>query len=186
LLELVVYHKPNGSLQRVSEVRNHPVFQSIPYNLTKSSLALFLDEVLYKALKLHNEDEPLFNFVYNAIELLDRTDEGLNNFHLYFLLRLTKYLGFSPDRTLEKDGRYFDLREGGFLNVQPLHLSVIDESLISDFKQLLNGSFEKLHELRISPQNRKTLLLKILAYYALHIESFGEIKSHSILQEVLG
>lgn len=185
LLEMVVYYKPTGSLQRVAELRNQPVLQSIPYDVIKSCLAMFINEVLYKSLKLHYEDEPLFNYIYNAVELLDRTEEGLANFHLFFLLRLTKYLGFYPDRTLERGAKFFDLKEGMYSQVQPLHRFIINESLISDFTELIDSTFEKLSSLSIKSQNRKALLAKILDYYALHIESFGELKSHLILEEVL-
>jgi DNA repair protein RecO (recombination protein O) len=185
LLEMVVYHKPNGSLQRLSEVRNQPLLQNIPYDVIKSSLALFINEVLYKSLKLHFEDEPLFDFIFKAVELLDKSHSGLANFHIYFLLRLTKYLGFYPDRTLEAGAKFFDLREGRFADHQPLHLWIIDEALINDFIGLINSSFETLSQLHISAQNRKEILSKILSYYTLHIEGFGEIKSHTVLQEVL-
>ncbi len=185
LLEMVVYHKPTGNLQRISELRNQPVLQSIPYDTIKSSLALFINEVLYKSLKQHYEDEPLFNYIFNAIELLDRTEEGLANFHLFFLLRLTKYLGFYPDRTLEKEAKFFDLKEGRYTRDQPLHQFFIEEDLTEDFINLIGCTFENLCFLNIKSQNRKILLSKVLHYYALHIENFGDVKSHLILEEVL-
>jgi DNA repair protein RecO (recombination protein O) len=185
LLEMIVYHKANGTLQRISELRNQPVLQSIPYDVIKSSIALFIDEVLYKSLKHHSEDEPLFHFIFKAVELLDRSEAGLANFHIYFLWRLTKYLGFYPDRTLEKEGRFFDLKEGSYSLHQPLHLLIIDESLIIDFSKLIGASFEKLSQINISSASRKALLAKTLDYYRLHIESFGEVRSHLILEEVL-
>lgn len=185
LLEMVVYHKANGSLQRLTEARNQPVLQTIPYNVVKSSLALFLNEVLYRSVKQHFEDSQLFNYIFNSVELLDRTSSGLSNFHLYFLLTLTKYLGFYPDRTMEKSAGFFDLKEGVFTTHQPLHLSIVDNTLIVDFKRILDCSYEKLQELRISSNNRREILDKLLKYYSLHIDGFGEVKSHLILEEVL-
>ena len=164
LLEMVVYHKASGSLQRISEIRNQPVLQFIPYDIIKSSIALFINEVLYKSLKLHFEDEPLFNFIFKGVELLDKSQEGLGNFHICFLLRLSKYLGFYPDRTLEKEARFFDLKEGVYTLHQPLHLFIIDESLIKDFRSLISSSFENLAQLSISSSNRRSLLSKILDY----------------------
>jgi DNA repair protein RecO (recombination protein O) len=186
LLELVVYHKPNGTLQRISELRNQPVLQSLPYDVIKSSLAMFINEILYKSLRMHYEDELLFQYLFNAVQLLDRSEKGLANFHLYFLLQLTKYLGFYPDRTLEQKATFFDLKEGVYCMHQPLHLFIIDETLIVDFKQLFASTFEGLGELSLPSVKRKVLLAKILDYYRLHIESFGEVKSHAILEEVLG
>ncbi|MBC8054777.1 MAG: DNA repair protein RecO [Sphingobacteriaceae bacterium] len=185
LLDMIVYHKATGNLQRISELRNQPLLQTIPYHVVKSSIALFINEVLYKSLKLHFEDEPLFNFLFRSIELLDKSDEGIANFHIYFLLRLTKYLGFYPDRTIEKEGRFFDLREGTYTLHQPIHLFIIDEGLIEDFKNVIGCSYERLVLLSIPAARRKALLHKILDYYRLHIESFGEVRSHLILEEVL-
>jgi DNA repair protein RecO (recombination protein O) len=185
-LEMIVYHKANGNLQRISELRNQPVLQSIPYDVIKSSLALFINEVLYKSLKMHYEDEAMFSFIFNSIELLDKSQEGIANFHLYFLIKLTKYLGFYPDRTLERDANFFDLKDGVYALSQPPHLYILDESLTKDFALLINASFENLSQLTITLTHRKALLKKILDYYRLHIESFGEVKSHLILEEVLG
>src|ERR1700750_1123629 len=99
LLEVVVYHKANSGIQRISELKNSPVLLSIPYDVIKSCIAIFLNEVLYKAIKQQTSDEHLFDFVFNSIEWLDHQQEGLANFHLLFLIRLTRYLGFYPDTT---------------------------------------------------------------------------------------
>src|ERR1700761_5207708 len=98
LLDMVVYHKNTGQVQRISELKNSPVLQSIPYDVIKSSIAIFLNEVLYKAVRQQSADESLFDFVFNAIEWLDHQHEGLSNYHLLFLVRLTRYLGFYPEQ----------------------------------------------------------------------------------------
>ncbi|MGN6180436.1 MAG: DNA repair protein RecO, partial [Mucilaginibacter sp.] len=51
LLEVVVYHKANTSIQRIAELKNAPMLLSIPYDVVKSCIAIFLNEVLYKAIK---------------------------------------------------------------------------------------------------------------------------------------
>src|ERR1700741_3550871 len=119
LLDMVVYHKNAGSVQRISELKNAPVLQTIPYDVIKSSLAIFLNEVLYKAVRAQSADENLFGFVFSAIEWLDHQTEGLANFHLLFLIQLTRYLGFYPDRTLAAGADYFDLRNGVFCRHKP-------------------------------------------------------------------
>lgn len=96
LVDMVVYHKANGNVQRISELKNVPVLQGVPYDVIKSCIAMFLNEVLYKAIKQQSADENLFDFVFNAIELLDHKTTGLANFHLLFLIQLTRYLGFYP------------------------------------------------------------------------------------------
>ncbi|WP_207426872.1 DNA repair protein RecO [Pedobacter sp. SYSU D00535] len=185
LLHMVVYHKPNGNIQRVSELRNEPVFQEIPYNIIKSSLVLFLNEVLYRSIRHHYDDERLFEYLFNAIEFLDRTESGLANFHLYFLVQLTKYLGFYPDRSYEETSEFFDLKDGVFSNLHPPHSFILSGSQAKHFADLLATRFEVLDKLKMPPRERKHLLEKILMYFQLHIEGFPEIKSHLILEEIL-
>ena len=48
LLDMVVYYKNTGNVQRIKELKNSPVLQTIPYDIIKSSIALFLNEVLYR------------------------------------------------------------------------------------------------------------------------------------------
>jgi DNA repair protein RecO (recombination protein O) len=85
LLEIVATHKDNGSLQRISEARQVPVLQEIPYDIVKSSLALFLNEILYKILK--EQKRLIFEFIHQSIRWLDETHLNLANFHLVFLIK---------------------------------------------------------------------------------------------------
>src|ERR1700754_2638836 len=85
LLDMVVYHKNTGQVHRIAELKSSPVLQSIPYDVVKSSIAMFLNEVLYKAVRQQTAEESLFDFVFNAIEWLDHQSEGLANFPLAFL-----------------------------------------------------------------------------------------------------
>lgn len=184
LLEMVVYHKSAGSIQRAAEIRNAPVFQTVPYSIVKSSIALFLTEVLYKSVRQQGTDEQLFDFVFHAVVLLDKTEQGLHLFHILFLLRLTKYLGFYPD--LSRTGAsYFDLQEGSFTTVMPLHANILESEESHWWAVLLSAKFEDLQFLKVTAQVRKALLRNVLRYFQLHIDNFNEIKSHLVLEEVL-
>lgn len=184
LLEMVVYHKSNNNIQRVSELRQSPVFQSIPYDIIKSSLAIFLNEVVYKSLKQQGKDDILFDFLFHAIELLDKMEKGLANFHLYFLMRLTRFLGFFPDENAYQNGAYFDLKNAEFSSYLPPHSFVIPPILADLWLQLMKGSFEELETLQISSNDRKLLLEHLLDYYRLHVDNFGEIRSQAVLSEL--
>ncbi|HTK19241.1 MAG TPA: DNA repair protein RecO [Mucilaginibacter sp.] len=183
LLDLVVYYKSTGQVQRISELRNSTVLQSIPYNVIKSSIVLFLNEVLYKAVKQQSAEERLFDFIFNAIEWLDNQTESLANFHLLFLTRLTRYLGFYPDQASNAD--YFDMKNGVFSKYKPEGFSYLSPPHTQNFYSLLQCSFEHIGQLKFSNDERRYLVQKLLEYYALHIESFGNIHSHEILEEVL-
>lgn len=186
LLDMVVYHKPAGNIQRVAEIRQYPVFQSIPYNVIKSSLVLFLNEIIYKVIRQQTADEILFEFLFHAIEILDGMENGLANFHLYFLLRLTRFLGFYPDRHFSVSANFFDLKHGNYTCTLPNHTFILQQPHTSVWTTLLNSNFNMLENIHITAADRKVILKKILDYYQLHIEGMGQVKSHIVLEEVLG
>ncbi|MDB5112248.1 MAG: repair protein RecO [Mucilaginibacter sp.] len=185
LLDLVVYHKNTGNVQRIAELKNSPVLQTIPYNVIKSSIAIFLNEVLYKAVRQQSADENLFGFIFNAIEWMDHQTTGLANFHLLFLVRLTRYLGFYPDSYLMAEADYFDMKNGIFSRYKPENALYLSPPHTQNFKDLLNCTFDNLALIKFSNEERRYLLTKLLEYYALHIDGFGHIHSHEILEEVL-
>ncbi|MDB5007752.1 MAG: repair protein RecO [Mucilaginibacter sp.] len=186
LLDMVVYHKNTGNVQRIKELKNSPQLLTIPYDIIKSSIALFLNEVLFKAVKQQGEDENLFDFVFSAIEWMDHQSEGLANFHLLFLTQLTRYLGFYPDRYLAGNAEYFDMKNGVFCQYKPDSFSYLSPPHTQNFAVLLQCSFENMPLLKLSNDERRYLIQKLLEYYALHIEGFGSIRSHEVLEEVLG
>jgi len=186
LLDMVVYHKETGNVQRIKEVKNSPALQSIPYDVIKSSLAMFLNEILYKAVKQQSADENMFDFVFSAIEWLDHQIDGIANFHLLFLIRLTRYLGFYPDRYLAGEADYFDLKNGIFSRFKPDSVLYLSPPHTQNFTMLLQGTFENIAGIKLSNDERRYLINKLLDYYALHIEGFGNIKSQGVLEEVLG
>lgn len=183
LLDMVVQHKPNGNLHRIAEFRLSPAFLSIPYDISKTSVVLFINEMLYKVLKNHGPDERLFQFVHNTIIWLDSVERMPTDFHLYFLIRLTKFLGFQPGARKPGD-LFFDLKDGVYLRFDPLHPLVLGEPFVSHLDQLANISLDELASVRVSREQRRHLLEKMVEFYRLHV-SIGEIKSHAILEEVL-
>lgn len=185
LLDMVVYHKVNTQLQRVSEVRPSPVFKSIPYDVIKNTIVQFLNEVLYKSIRQQGADDALFSFIYNAISWFDETEKPSVNFHLAFLLKLSRFLGFAPHEQTRKDQKYFDLQEGEFTSLMPIHPYYIEKIDADFFLLLFSTSFEKIFEIKIDNTARRFLLDKILIYYTLHTASFGQIKSHQVLEDIL-
>jgi len=184
LLDLVVYHKGTGSVQRIKELKNAPVLRSIPYDIVKSSITLFLNEVLYKAVKQNAPDEHLFNYIFHSIEWLDEQDTGIANFHLFFLTALTRFLGFFPDTTVG-NADYFDMKNGVFTRYKPESMQYMSPPHTQNFYRLLQCNYEHIGSLKISNDERRYLITHLLEYYALHVEGFGSIRSHEVLEEVL-
>lgn len=183
LLDMVVYVKNNGSLQRIKEATAAPMLQQIPLDISKSTVAMFLNEVLYKVLKQQMADPHLFHFIYQSIIWLDQTPNSVTNFHLCFLMKLSRFLGYLPTTSADIKP-YFDLAEGVFTKNLPAHMHVLQEPHTSIFHNILNSNYEKTHLIQVSKSDRMYLLNQVVNFYKLHNESFTNINSIKILEEV--
>ncbi|RYG19528.1 MAG: DNA repair protein RecO, partial [Chitinophagaceae bacterium] len=168
LLDMVVYHKQNTQIQRVTEARPMPMFKSIPYNVIKNTIVQFLNEVLYKSIRQQHVDEQLFEYLYSAISWFDETEELCVNFHLSFLMKLTRFLGFAPQAQVRVDQKYFDLQEGNFTSLAPMHPYFASSEEGNSMMMLLITTFEKNNTIKFDNVYRRLLLDKILIYYKLH------------------
>jgi len=108
----------------------------------------------------------------------------VTNFHLYFLIHLTKYLGFFPDNNYSESYAYFDLKVGSFVQIKPRHLFFIDADDSQAFSKLCVFSDNQHDKLKISSSSRINILDKILDYYSLHNEGVSNVKSLSVLRDV--
>lgn len=181
ILDLEIYFKQARDLQNIREVKNHHPFMHLTGDPVKNSIALFLAEILNKALREESPNEELFDFLDNHIQFLDLMDEGTANFHLYFLLRLTRHLGFSPEDPPGQEGFWFDLTLGTFSTTPPLHGSFLTPELTSLLIRLLVVQASDLAGVAIDRNLRVELLEGILSYYYFHLEGLGEIRSHKVL-----
>lgn len=180
-LQIDENYKPNQSLQFISEVKLNIVYHSLHTNVLKSAITMFLSEVLSSALKEEEPNESLYNFLETSLELLDNETE-FSNFHLLFLLELTKHLGFYPD-TAQIDFPYFNLTSGEFEPKPQQVYSISGENLVT-LKTLLGIKFDALHTVKLNSSQRQTFLNMLLLYYELQLGDFRKPKSLQILNQI--
>lgn len=181
LLELTVYHKETGNLQRIKEASQSPVLRRIPLDIVKSSLAIYINEVLYKVLRHQQADPLLYQFLEHAIIWLDEAETGLANFHLVFLAKLTHFLGFKPRLSHH---RYFNLMEGEFSQQMPPHVFMMDQPYSDILRLIFESNFSDCNKIKLTTNDRSYLLEKIIDFYRLHTENFGQLNSTAILEQV--
>lgn len=181
-LELVVYHKDRPGLQRISEIRPSPPLNNIPFDVVKTSIVFFLDEVLLKAIHEEESNPGLFEFIFNSIQYLDNPEKAGKEFHLIFLLRLSRLLGFSPTNNFSVTLNVFNLKDGSFQESFPIHPHFIPPSLTGYFSEMINADYSL--STNISGADRRLLINYIIEYFELHIEGFRNIKSHKVLEQV--
>lgn len=183
LLEMDVSHMPGKDLQRIREMQVSYPFTSIPYHPVKNAIALFLAEALYRILRQTEPDEGLYLFLEESLKSLDASEEGFSNFHLVFLMRLTRHLGFEPNQDAGTI-RYFDLMNGIFVADRPLHAHYVLPEFTGDFAALLGLGYDDMKELRLTRQKRMKLLEILIEYYKLHVPDFHGMQSLAVMQSL--
>ena len=150
LLEIEYDLRPKLQLQKLSDVRLASPFSSIPFDPNKLSISLFIAEFLYYALRSEQRNEPLFDYIVNSIQWLDAQTNRFANFHLVFLMRLSRFLGFYPNLDHYQAGDYFDLRESVFLPVPPVHRDFLHPQEAEKIQLMMRMDFPTMHLFRMS------------------------------------
>ncbi|MCK3685963.1 DNA repair protein RecO [Maribellus sp. YY47] len=184
LLDLEVYQKQSRDIQRVKELKSSHAYQNIPFDIKKSTQAIFLAEMLYKTIHEQESYPELYDFIKSALLYFDLTEDGWQNFHLYFLFRLTEYFGFLPDTQKTSFESWFDLRKGALVPNEPSHPMFANKEATAELVALSKLKINELADFRLSRSMRETLLSILVDYYQLHFENLGEIKSLKVLKEV--
>jgi DNA repair protein RecO (recombination protein O) len=180
-IELESSYKANQSLQYINEVKIAYVYKSLQTNILKTAIVMFLSEVLSSVLKEEEQNLELFDYIETTLQWLDLQEE-FSNFHLLFLLELTKHLGFYPD-TSDVNQRYFNLNNGLFQSNKLDVYSISGENL-DILSQLLFVDFESLETVKLNAKQRQSFLTMLLLYYELHLGSFKKPQSLDIFNQV--
>jgi len=184
LLDIEAYHNPKSDIQRLKECQLAVPLQSTPFVLTKSSLALFISELLYKVVREEEPNAELFGFLYHSILMLDELEDGVANFHLHFLTQLSKYLGFYPNIAKQEDASYFDIKTGEFCVFRPRHPLFFSTESTSLLKSLINLPASRLSQLELNRHQRNSFLGSMMEFYSFHFENLSQLKSLQVLSEV--
>ena len=184
ILEIEVDVRQKVQLQKLSDVRLASPFSSIPFNPHKLSISLFIAEFLYYALRSEQQNALLYDYVESSILWLDSQDDRYANFHLVFLMRLSRFLGFYPNLEHYQTGDYFDLRESMFLPTPPLHRDFLYPQEAEKVQLMMRMDYSTMHLFKMTHQERNRLLEVTITYYRLHLTDFPELKSIAVLQEL--
>ncbi|MDR2056834.1 MAG: DNA repair protein RecO [Dysgonamonadaceae bacterium] len=186
VLDMEVEHRNFQDIQRLKEVKIHlPVF-SLLNDPAKSAIAIFLAEFIGKVVKEIESNRHLFDFILHSIQILDLSEKNYANFHLVFMIRLSPFLGFSPDASGYKKGMFFDMQNGVFTLYKPSHIHFLNPDESESFSLLLRMNYENMILFRFSRHERKNIIYRILEYYRLHLTNFSDLKSLEILHEIFG
>lgn len=184
LVDLVYFKKENAGIQQIKELRCNPVLRSIHFNILKNSVALFMAEIINATVTEEEENAELFQFLEQFILMLDLESEKIGNYSIYFLVHLTRYLGFYP-KGQYNENQVFNLNEGMFIDQAYEHLNCLSAEMSKTLWQMLHTSTSELTEIHFPRIIRGNLLDQLLFYYEIHCLHGRKIKSHKVLREVL-
>ena len=187
LLELEAYHQQNKNLQRIKELKCTPLLQQLHFSMIKSAIGMFMGEVVYRSIKEENQpDEALFDYLFSAIQILDVEQERITNYPIYFLVQLSRFLGFYPKYNASGSGSLgFNFKDGQFEHYDdknPCQLDLVTSQLLLEF---LTCDYATQQQLQIHAHHRKQLINALIMYYNEHLTGFSNMRSHEILAEVL-
>ncbi|MDX1542576.1 MAG: DNA repair protein RecO [Christiangramia sp.] len=182
-LEIIANHRGGGKMEYLKEAKVAASYQSIYTHPIKMTMAIFLAEMLRNTIKEEEGNPALFHYLEYSFEFLN-TAYKIANFHLLFLLNLTRYLGFQPE-SARKDLSVFNMLDGVFQEI-PTNDYCIEGKNVDLLKSLLGTDFDSLQHIKMNQTSRNEFLNMLLLYYELHIEGFHKPKSLSVLNEIFG
>ena len=185
LLTIETDVRPRLQLQKLRSAAIMTPLPSIQTDPAKLSITLFLSEFLYHALKGEQQNEPLFDYVASSLQWLDGATGQVANFHLVFLMRMTRFLGFFPNiEETESNELFFDLRAASFCSAAPLHHDFLMPHEAEKVQLMMRMNYQTMHLFRLSHLDRQRLLEIALSYYHIHLPAFPELRSLNVLKEM--
>ncbi|MGY0406796.1 MAG: DNA repair protein RecO [Polaribacter sp.] len=177
-LNIISNHTSKSTLHSLKEVQVLHPFKTIYNDVVKQSIVLFLSEVLSYSIQEEEKNSALYHYLETALIWLD-VHTKIANFHLLFLLNLTRFLGFYPDiYNIKKKG--FNLLDGSFSD------ATSNKNVIfgNHFKKLLGINFDEIEKVSFNKNERQLVLQTIISYFELHLDGFKRPKSLQVLEKV--
>ena len=192
MLDMEVYHHEHRNLNRIKEMQSAYVFSSLLFDPLKSSLGLFMMDVLNNCIREEEANDEMFAFITQKIKTLDHQQKIPADYLLKFLLELSSLMGFYPHGEFSSGTSYFDLQAGRFVADASIHPYMIHPPLSESFSLLFHdenssrdSNFGKVDVASdLDSLTRRKLLDALLQYYQLHVPNFSLPKSLHVLSEV--
>lgn len=181
-IEITYFQRDDSQLAKISETSLLHIFESIPFHPIKSTILFFEVEVLQTILHEGVKDEPLFRFIESELCWLDQSS-SLTNYPIYWLLELTKYLGFFPLKSTNKTP-YFDLENGLFLGSAPFHANFKNGIEVEWLSEFVNCTKEEILASELPKKHRKICLSILIEFYKFHIPNFNLKDSIAIIESI--
>lgn len=184
-VDLRIEKKEKSHLHTLRDITLGIPYAHLHHDIVKTTIALFVAEVLYKTVREEEQNGSMYTYISSSLLALDVAHEGVANFHLVFMMQLTRYLGFSPQENTEGPQSVFDLTNGTFVGNSPGHFNFLDAVESRLFEQVTGIDYAHMHELQLNGERRRIVLNAIIRYYELHVAGMQKLVGHEILTSVI-
>jgi DNA repair protein RecO (recombination protein O) len=186
ILDLEINYKESREMNVLKEFAASYTPHGIYSDVRKSCVAIFLGEVLTSVLREESANDDLFDYIEDSVTYFDSSSEGFINFHIAFLASLSSYLGFEPGQRGDTENRFFDMTNGVFVKVPPLHGNYANEDISDILARVFTASFDSVKDIHLTGTVRNEVLDTLIRYYSLHLSGLKKINSLRVLKEVFG
>jgi DNA repair protein RecO (recombination protein O) len=184
ILDLEINYKESREMNVLKEFSVSYSPYDIYSDIKKSVVAIFLGEILTSILREESSHEELFDYVEKSIIYFDSCREGYANFHIAFLAGLSSFLGFEPGRRKNEDDTFFDMINGIFVPVPPVHGNYANPDISEILAEVFLASFDSIKDISLKGAIRNQVLDTLIKYYSLHLSGLRKINSLEVLKEV--
>lgn len=165
LLDVVSYESPGSSMAYLREWSPVATLESIRSDIVKSSIALFISELIYRTLRDDAYDTELFEWLCKAILNLESMESICANYHIWFLSEYCSRMGFRPSGTVEPQG-------------------ILQPSEITLLETILNSTVEEVMRIPLNASSRVSYARNMVKYLSYHLGTAINLKSFEILHEL--
>jgi DNA repair protein RecO (recombination protein O) len=184
ILDLELNYKSSHEMQNLKEFSVYFTPYDIYSNIKKSAVAIFLGEVLSSVLKEESPHEEMFDYIEQSIIYFDYSGDGYANFHIAFLAGLSSFLGFEPGPRISESDSFFDMQNGVFVPIPPVHGNYANEEISSILAEFFSSSYDSISNISLTGLLRNDVLETIVRFYSLHLPGLKKIKSLEVLKTV--
>ncbi len=184
LVEFDADVRPRSSLHPVREARIWYPLDNLLCHPYKIGISIFIAEFLSRVLCEEGSNGPLFSYIVSSVRWLDACTRDFSNFHIVFLMRLSRFLGFYPNTEHYVPGSFFDMLNACFVTEKPSHGQFLSAGESSRIVNLIRMNYETMHLFAMNRNERNRCLELIVEYYRLHLPGLSGMKSLQVLQEL--
>jgi DNA repair protein RecO (recombination protein O) len=180
-VDLSFSYRENKQVQTIDQITLGENYMSDIAHPSFAPVALFLAEILLKSLQEESPDPELYAFIEASLAYFAGSAFS-PNFHIIFMMKLTRFFGFSPSGIPDASTPYFDLQNGEYTHARNATLHTLDADLSEVFFRISIAEFDT--PLLIGNATRRKTIERLVEYFQLHLEGMGEVRSLPVLMEV--